>query len=77
MFDETKHAGQRIFDRSRTIFVNFATHSNGIGHVAPAGRTRLFKFAQQERFLRALGKEHVNRFEMRAGHRENMGGAID
>ena len=57
--------------------INVATHPDRIGHIAPNRRARLFKFAQQKGFLRAMWKEHVDRFEMRAGHGENMRRAID
>ena len=38
---------------------------------------RVFKFTEQESFLRAVWKEHVNGFEMRAGHGENVRRALD
>ena len=77
MLNETEHTRQRIFDRARAIFVNFTAEADRIWHVAPDGRAGLFKFAEQKSFLRAIWKEHVDRFEMCAGHGENMRGAVN
>jgi hypothetical protein len=77
LLNETEHAGQRVFDGAGAFFVNIAAHPDWVGHVAPTGRARFFEFAKQKSFLGALRKEHVNRFEMRAGHRENVRGALD
>ena len=77
MLDKTKHAGQRIFDRSRAVLINFAAHSNGIGHIAPDRHPGFFEFAEEKRFVGGLWEEGVDRFEMSAGHRENVGRAID
>ena len=77
MLDKTEHARQSILDCVRAIFINFASHPDRVRHVAPAGRTRFLKLAQQKRFLGPMGKEHVNGFQVRASHAENMGRAID
>src|SRR5205823_4028200 len=66
-----------IFDRAGAIFVNIPAESNRVRHIAPKGLAGFFKFANQKSFLRPMWKEHVNRLEMRAGHRENMGRALD
>ncbi len=77
MLDEAEHARQRIFDCARAFFINFATEADRIRDIAPDGRTGFFKFAEQKSFLRAIWKEHVDRFEMCAGHGENMRGAVN
>ena len=77
MFDEGEHAWQRVFDGARAIFVNFTAETDRIGHIAPNRCARLFKFAKQKGFFRALGKEHLDGLEMRAGHGKDVRGAID
>ena len=57
MLNETEHTWQRIFDRARAIFVNFAPKTDRVRHVAPKGRAGFFKFADQKSFLRAMWKE--------------------
>ena len=77
MLDKREHARQRVFDRARATFVNFAAHSDRVRHIAPTGCARFFKLAQEKSFLRAVRKQHVNGFKVRAGHRENVRRAID
>ena len=77
MLNETEHARQRIFYGAGAILINFAPESNRVRNVAPEGRARFFKFPEQKSFLGAMWKEHMNRFEMRAGHCENVRRAID
>ena len=77
MFDETEHAWQRVFNCVRAFFINFASETDRIRDIAPDGRAGFFKFAEQKSFLGAIWKEHVDRFEMCAGHGENMGGAVN
>ena len=77
MLDKREHARQRVFDRARATFVNFAAHPDRVRHIAPTGCARFFKLAQEKSFLRAVRKQHVNGFKVRAGHRENVRRAID
>ena len=72
MLDKTEHAGPRVFDRARAILVNIAAHSDRVRHIAPASCAGLFEFAEQKSFLGSVGKKHVDRFQMRAGHGENV-----
>ena len=77
LFYESKHAGQGVFYGPRTKFVNVAAKTDRVRNITPNGRTRLFKFTEQERFFSAVWKEHVDRLQMRACHGKDVGGAID
>ena len=43
-----------------------------IRHVAPDGGSGLFKFPEEVGLVRRVGKERVDRLEVRAGHGENV-----
>ena len=77
LFDETENTRECITNCASAFFVNVAAHSNRIGHVTPAGRARLFKFAEQKCFLSTMGKQQMNGLKMRAGHRKNVSCTID
>ena len=77
LFDKCEHTGQGIFDDARAILVNFPAEADRVRHITPYCCARLFKFAKQKRFLSPLGKEHLDRLEVCAGHGEDVRGAID
>ena len=77
MLDKTEHARQRILDRPCAIFINFAPHADRVWDIAPDGGAGLFKFAEKKSFLSAIWKKHVDRFEMGAGHGEDVRRTID
>jgi len=76
LLDKTQHARQRVFNRSGAIFVNIAAHADRVRHVTPKGRAGFFEFADQKCFFSAMRKQHVDRLQMGAGHRENVGRAL-
>ena len=77
LFDKCEHAGQGILDNVCAILVHFATETDWVGHIAPHRRARLFKFAEQKCLVGALGKLCLDRFDVGAGHSENVRRAID
>ena len=77
LFYKSEHARQGVFDRLCAGIIDVASQANGIGHVTPASRTRFFKFAQQESLVRCIWKKHLDCFDVRSSHRENMRRAFD
>jgi hypothetical protein len=69
---ERQHAWESIFDDPRAIFVYVTAEPDRIRYIAPHSRARFFKLSKQKRFLGSPGKQKLNRFQVRAGHGENM-----
>src|SRR5437763_4887334 len=77
LFYKRKDAGQGVFDGFRATIINIAPKSNRIGDVTPTGCAGLLKLAQQKSLVGGIWKKHLDRFDMRPGHGENMGRALD
>src|SRR5438105_910185 len=77
LFYKREHAGQGVFNRRRASIVNIASESDGIGDITPAGCPGFFKLAQQKSLIGGIWKKHLDRFDMRPSHGENMGCALD
>ena len=77
LFYKREHAGQGVFDGFRATIINIAPKSDRIGDIAPAGCAGFFKLAQQKSLVGGIWKKHLDRFDMRPSHGENMGRALD
>src|SRR5262249_30380008 len=76
LFDKAEYTGQGILNDLCAILVHFAAETDWVRHITPHRCARLFKFAQQKRFVGALGKQCLDRFDVTAGHGKNVRGAI-
>src|SRR5438067_13220065 len=77
LFYEGKHAGESVFDRAGTDFINIAAKADRVGYVAPDRCVGLFKFAEQKGFYGAIREEHLDCLEMRACHGKDVCRTID
>src|SRR5438067_6377179 len=77
LFYEGKHAGESVFDRAGTDFINVAAEADWVGYVAPDRCIGLFKFAEQKGIYGAIREEHLNRLQVRACHGKDVCRTID
>src|SRR5438552_14023501 len=77
LFYKREHAGQGVFNRLRATIINIAPETDGIGDITPASCACFLKLAQQKSLIGCIWKKHLDRFDMRPGHGENMGRAFD
>src|SRR4026208_815091 len=77
LFYKSEHTRQGVFDCLCAGIIDIASQANGIRHVAPASRTGFFKFTEQESLVGCIWKKHLDCFDMRSSHGENMGRAFD
>src|SRR5262249_37525846 len=74
---KSEHARQGVLDCRCAGIIDIASQPNGVGHVAPASRTRLFKFAQQESLVGGIWKKHLDCLDVCSRHCEDMCRAFD
>src|SRR4029453_15659361 len=59
------------------MFVHFTAKTNWVRQVAPDCGSRFFKFAKQEGFFSASGKQCLDCLKVRTGHGEDVCRPID
>ena len=73
MVDEIENAWQGAVQNIARPLVGVQSHADGIGDIhGSCGQFRV-EFADQERLVRGLREEKVDRIEVRPGHREDPG----